>query len=59
FSRRSLVPYVPITGTFFRNIVGKLALLLEFVFSLSVPSFFRQKDFRIALAPNQNLKSKN
>ncbi len=41
---------------FKRNIVGKLALLLQFVFSLTVPSIFRQKEFRIALAPNQNLK---
>ncbi|KOR86383.1 hypothetical protein AM233_21970 [Bacillus sp. FJAT-22058] len=41
-----------------RNIVGKLALLLQFVFSLAVPSIFRQKEFRIALVPNQNFKSK-
>ncbi len=59
FSRRSLVPSVPITGTsFLRNIVGKLAPLLQFVFSLAVSSIFRQKEFRIALASNQNLKSK-
>ncbi|PRS44326.1 hypothetical protein C6W19_00945 [Bacillus sp. RJGP41] len=59
FSRRSLVPYVPITGTsFLRNIVGKLAPLLQFVFSLAVSSIFRQKEFRIALAPNQNFKGK-
>jgi len=59
FSRRSLVPYVPITGTsFLRNIVGKLAPHLQFVFSLAVPSIFRQKEFRIALAPNQNFKGK-
>ncbi|MEV5037482.1 hypothetical protein MRBLBA21_002335 [Peribacillus frigoritolerans] len=53
------MPYVPITGTSFsRNIVGKLAPLLQFVFSLAVSSIFRQKEFRIALAPNQNLKGK-
>ncbi|MDM5286661.1 hypothetical protein [Peribacillus frigoritolerans] len=42
--------------SFFRDIVGELALLLQFVFSLAVPSIFRQKEFRIALAPNHNLK---
>ncbi|MBD8134683.1 hypothetical protein IFR10_03935 [Bacillus sp. CFBP 13597] len=53
------MPYVPITGTSFsRNIVGKLAPLLQFVFSLAVTSIFRQKEFRIALAPNQNFKGK-
>ena len=45
------------TGTsFLRNIVGKLALLLQFVYSLAVPSIFRQKEFRIAPTPNHNLK---
>ncbi|MED3761729.1 hypothetical protein P4555_22155, partial [Peribacillus frigoritolerans] len=41
-----------------RNIVGKLPLFLQFVYSLAVPSIFRQKEFRIALASNQNFKSK-
>ncbi|MCY8935806.1 hypothetical protein [Peribacillus frigoritolerans] len=46
-------------GTFFlRDIVGKLALLLQFVYSLAVQSIFRQKEFRIAPAPNQDFKSK-
>ena len=45
-------------NSFLRNIVGKLALLLQFVYSLAVPSIFRQKEFRIALAPNHNFKSK-
>ncbi|PRS26319.1 hypothetical protein C6W19_25295 [Bacillus sp. RJGP41] len=29
----------------FRNILGKLALLLQFVYSLAVPPIFRQKEF--------------
>jgi hypothetical protein len=59
FSRRSLVPYVPINRNYFlRNIVGKLALLLQFVYSLAVSSIFWKKEFRIALAPNQDFKIK-
>ncbi|MEC0272499.1 hypothetical protein [Peribacillus frigoritolerans] len=38
--------------------VGKLALLFQFVYSRAVPSNFRKKEFRNALAPNQNYKSK-
>jgi hypothetical protein len=34
------------TGTsFFRNILGKLALLIQFVYSLAVPPIFLQKEF--------------
>ncbi|MCU6602575.1 hypothetical protein OCO53_19080 [Peribacillus frigoritolerans] len=44
--------------SFLRGIAGKLALLLQFVYSLAVPSIFRQKGSRIALAPNQDFKSK-
>ncbi len=59
FSRRSLLPYVPINRNYFlRNIVAKLALLLQFVYSLAVSSIFWKKEFRIALAPNQDFKIK-
>ncbi|ULM96668.1 hypothetical protein L8956_23230 [Peribacillus frigoritolerans] len=44
--------------SFLRDIVGKLALLLQFVYSLAVQSIFRQKEFRIALTPNHNLKTR-
>ncbi|MEV5039711.1 hypothetical protein MRBLBA21_004647 [Peribacillus frigoritolerans] len=44
--------------SFLRDIVGKLALLLQFVYSPAVQSIFRQKEFRIALASNQDFKSK-
>ena len=47
------------TGTsFLRNIVGKLALLLQFVYSPAVPSIFRQKEVSIWSRPNQDFKSK-
>ncbi|MED3786081.1 hypothetical protein P4576_02305 [Peribacillus frigoritolerans] len=44
--------------SFLRDIVGKLALLLQFVYSLAVQSIFLQKEFRIALTPNHNLKTR-
>jgi hypothetical protein len=47
------------TGTaFLRNIVGKLALLLQFVYSPAVPSIFRQKEVSNCSRPNQDFKSK-
>ncbi|MFJ9383736.1 hypothetical protein ACIROD_08255 [Peribacillus sp. NPDC101481] len=54
----SYLPFQSTGASFLRNIVGKLALLLQFVYSLAVSSIFRQKEFRIALAPNQDFKSK-
>ncbi|CAH0273401.1 hypothetical protein SRABI80_03530 [Peribacillus frigoritolerans] len=59
FSRRSLVPYVPISWNFFfKKYCRKTGSSSPIRYSLAVQSIFRQKEFRIALTPNQNLKTR-